>query len=121
MRRIGKTGAPVRRVVATHRCGAEYTEGLLTRAREDARAAIRDMAQGVDPTVKAKKALEAAEREKAERAANTFEAFAEDYIKLKVPKLNAARRCLYDPALHHPEVEGPSPDRDHEARRGGAH
>ena len=37
MRRIGPKGAPVRRVVAEHRCGAEYTEGLLTQAREDAR------------------------------------------------------------------------------------
>ncbi len=49
MRRIGSQGAPVRRVVAEHRCGAEYTEGLLTQAREDARAFLRLMAQGIDP------------------------------------------------------------------------
>jgi len=37
MRRVD--GKLMRRVVAEHRVGAEYTEGLLTRAREDARAA----------------------------------------------------------------------------------
>lgn len=90
MRRIGST-APVRRVVAEHRCGAEYTEGLLSQAREDARAALRDMAQGVDPRTKAEveraaalAAEKAAEQEKAERAANAFENVVEDFIKRHV-------------------------------------
>src|SRR5277367_5656906 len=50
MRRVD--GKLLRRVVAEHRVGAEYTDGLLTRAREDARAALRDMGQGVDPKQK---------------------------------------------------------------------
>ena len=84
MRRIGSKGAPVRRVVAEHRCGAEYAEGLLTRAREDARAAIRDMAQGVDPKAKAEAARAVALAAEADRAANSFEAVAEDFIKRHV-------------------------------------
>jgi integrase len=81
MRRIGPKGAPVRRVVAEHRCGAEYTEGLLTQAREDARRVIRDMAQGTDPKAKAERDREAARAAEVTRAANSFEAVAEDFIK----------------------------------------
>ena len=91
MRRIGPGGAPVRRVVAEHRCGAEYTDGLLTRAREDAREMLREMAKGVDPKAKAeaeadRQKAEAARADaaKAERAANSFEAVAEDFIKRHV-------------------------------------
>ncbi len=91
MRRIGPGGAPVRRVVGEHRCGAECTEGLLTQVREDARAALRDMAQGVDPKTKAEAEAERqkteaarAEAAKAERAANSFEAVAEEFIKRHV-------------------------------------
>jgi integrase len=80
MRRLGSQGAPVRRVVAEHRCGAEYTEGLLTQARDDARAFIRLMAQGVDPKAKAETDRAAVERDQAERAANSFEAVAEIFI-----------------------------------------
>ncbi|HEY5204347.1 MAG TPA: site-specific integrase [Roseiarcus sp.] len=84
MRRIGPKGAPVRRVVAEHRCSAEYTEGLLTQAREDARKIIRDMAQGIDPKAKAEREREAAQAAEATRAANSFEAVAEDFIKRHV-------------------------------------
>jgi integrase len=84
MRRIGSKGAPVRRVVAEHRCGAEYTEGLLTQAREDARKVIRDMAQGVDPKAKAERERESARAAAAERSANSFESVAEDFIRRHV-------------------------------------
>jgi integrase len=84
MRRLGSKGAPVRRVVAEHRCGAEYNEGLLSQAREDARAALRDMMQGVDPKAKAQREREAAHAAEATRAANSFEAVAEDFIKRHV-------------------------------------
>ena len=84
MRRLGSQGVPVRRVVAEHRCGAEYTEGLLTQAREDARALIRLMAQGIDPKAKAETERAAVEREKTDQAANSFEAVAEDFIKRHV-------------------------------------
>ena len=90
MRRIGPKGAPVRRVVAEHRCGAEYTEGLLTQAREDARASLRDMSQGVDPKQKRALAIERDTKERAERRANSFGAVAEDFIKWHVlPKLRS--------------------------------
>ena len=94
MRRVGPKGAPVRRVVAEHRCGAEYTEGLLTQAREDARAALRLMAQGVDPKAKAETDRAAAEREDAERTANSFEAVAEDFIKRYVLAMDKGRPKL---------------------------
>ena len=84
MRRIGSKGAPVRRVVAEHRCGAEYAEGLLTQARENARRVIRDMAQGIDPTAKAEREREAVRAAEATRAANSFEVVAEDFIKRHV-------------------------------------
>jgi integrase len=84
MRRIGPKGAPVRRVVADHRCGAEYTEGLLTQAREDARKVIRDMAQGVDPKARAERERDAARAAEAERSANSFESVAEDFIRRHV-------------------------------------
>ncbi len=89
MRRIGKTGSPVRRVVAKHHCGAVYAEGLLTQARADAREALREMAAGIDPNEKAAKALEIA----AEAAAMTFAAAAEDFILRHVrPHLTKAPR-----------------------------
>ena len=84
MRRIGPKGAPVRRVVAEHRCGAEYTEGLLTQAREDARRFLRDMSHGVDPKAKAEREREAVRAAEAERSANSFESVAEDFIKRHV-------------------------------------
>jgi integrase len=89
MRRV--EGKLLRRVVAQHRCGAEYTEGLLTQARKDALEAIHDMSQGVDP--KQKRALaraaelatqERVEKERVERKANSFESVAEDFIKRHV-------------------------------------
>jgi integrase len=101
MRRIGPKGAPVRRVVAEHRCGAEYTEGLLTQAREDARKVIRDMAQGIDPKAKAERELDAARAAEATRAANSFEAVAEDFIKRHVLSLDRGRPKLKSG----PEVE----------------
>ena len=64
MRRLGSQGAPVRRVVAEHRCGAEYTDGLLTQARDDARAFLRLMTQGIDPKAKAETERAAVERER---------------------------------------------------------
>lgn len=100
MRRIGPS-APVRRVVAEHRCGVEYTEGLLSHAREDARAALRDMARGIDPKAKAEveraaavAAEKAAEREKADRAANSFENVVEDFIKRHVLATDKGRPKL---------------------------
>jgi integrase len=84
MRRIGSKGSPVRRVVAEHRCGADYAEGLLTQAREDARRVVRDMAQGIDPKAKAERELEAARAAEAERSANSFESVAEDFIRRHV-------------------------------------
>jgi integrase len=89
MRRVGPQGSPVRRVVAKHHCGAAYTEGLLTQAREDARAALRDMAQGVDPKQKRALLAERAERDEAERKATSFGAVAEDFIKRHVLKLRS--------------------------------
>jgi integrase len=89
MRRVD--GKLLRRVVAEHRVGAEYTDGLLSRARDDARKALHDMSQGVDP--KQKRALaraaeiaaqERAGKELLERKANSFEAVAEDFIKRHV-------------------------------------
>jgi integrase len=89
MRRV--EGKLLRRVVAEHRTGAEYAEGLLSKAREDARKALHDMSQGVDP--KQKRALaraseiaaqERADKEKVERKANSFESVAEDFIKRHV-------------------------------------
>jgi hypothetical protein len=50
----------------------------------DARALIRLLAQGIDPRVKAEADRAAAELEKAERAANSFESVAEDFIKRHV-------------------------------------
>ncbi|HKN31186.1 MAG TPA: tyrosine-type recombinase/integrase [Roseiarcus sp.] len=85
MRRIGPKGAPVRRVVGEHRCGAQYTEGMLTQAREAARAALQDMARGVDPKQRA-----LAEQERAaERRANTFASVAEDFIWKHVASLRS--------------------------------
>jgi integrase len=89
MRRVD--GKLLRRVVAEHRVGAEYTEGLLTKARADAREVLNEMRQGVDP--KQKRALahaqaiaaeEHADKEKGERKANSFESVAEDFIKRHV-------------------------------------
>jgi integrase len=94
MRRIGSKGSPVRRVVAEHRCGAEYTEGLLTQARDDARKVIRDMAQGIDPTAKAERQREAVRAAAATRAANSFEVVAEDFIKRHVLALDRGRPKL---------------------------
>ena len=82
-RRIGAKGNPVGRKVAEHRCGVEYSEGLLTAARNKAREYLADMASGVDPSTKAVLAAEREaemqgteaaqfEREQAERAANSF-------------------------------------------------
>jgi Arm DNA-binding domain len=68
---------------ASLRCG-EYTEGLLTQAREDARAAIRDMSQGINPKAKTEPEREAVRAAAAERSANAFEAVAEDFIKRHV-------------------------------------
>ncbi len=82
MRRV--QGKLLRRVVAEHRIGAEYTEGLLSQAREDARKALRDMSQGIDPKQKRALALEQAEKQQAERRANSFGAVAEDFIKRHV-------------------------------------
>jgi len=101
MRRIGPGGSPVRRVVAEHRCGSEYTDGLLTRAREDAREMLRQMAKGVDPKAQAEAEAERqkadaarAEAAKAERAANSFEAVAEDFIKRHVLATEKGRARL---------------------------
>ena len=94
MRRLGSKGAPVRRVVAEHRCGAEYTEGLLTQARDDARAFLRLMSQGIDPKAKADADRTAAERDQADRAANSFEAVAEDFIKRHVLAIDKGRAKL---------------------------
>jgi integrase len=89
MRRVD--GKLLRRVVAEHRVGAEYSDGLLSKAREDARKALHDMSQGVDP--KKTRALaraseiaaqERADQEKVERKANSFESVAEDFIKRHV-------------------------------------
>jgi integrase len=97
MRRVD--GKLLRRVVAEHRVGAEYTEGLLSQAREDARATLRDMSHGVDPKQKRARAREQAladderaEKEHAERKANSFGAVAEDFIKRHVlPKLKSGK------------------------------
>ena len=101
MRRIGAGGSPVRRLVAEHRCGAEYAEGLLTRAREDAREILRDMAKGIDPKGKAvaeaerqKAEAARADADKAERAANSFEAVAEDFIRRHVLAVEKGRPRL---------------------------
>jgi integrase len=89
MRRVN--GKPLRRVVAEHRVGAEYTEGLLSKARSHAREVLNEMRQGVDP--KQKRALaraeelaaqERADREQVERKANSFGVVAEDFIKRHV-------------------------------------
>jgi len=88
MRRVD--GKLLRRVVAEHRVGAEYTEGLLTRAREDARAALRDMGQGVDPKQKRAIANRKEAAEHAERHANSFSVVAEEFIKRHVSKLRSA-------------------------------
>jgi hypothetical protein len=77
----------LRRVVAEHRVGAEYTEGLLTRAREDARAALRDMGQGVDPKQKRAVAQKKEAAERANRVANSFGVVAEEFIQRHVSKL----------------------------------
>jgi integrase len=82
MRRVN--GKLLRRVVAEHRVGAEYTEGLLSKARADAREVLNEMRQGVDPKQKRAQAIAAQERadkEKVERRANSFESVAEDFIK----------------------------------------
>jgi integrase len=94
MRRIGPKGAPVRRVVAEHRCGSEYTEGLLTQAREDARKFLRDMTQGVDPKAKAERERESARTAAAERSANSFESVAEDFIRRHVLATDKGRPKL---------------------------
>src|SRR5271165_1604944 len=84
-------GKLLRRVVAEHRVGAEYTEGLLSKARGDAREVLNEMRQGVDP--KQKRALAGAEelaaqdradQEQVERKANSFGVVAEDFIKRHV-------------------------------------
>ena len=89
MRRVD--GKLLRRVVAEHRVGAEYTDGLLSKARDDARKALEDMSHGVDP--KQKRAMaraaeiavqELADREQVERKANSFGVVAEDFIKWHV-------------------------------------
>jgi integrase len=88
MRRVD--GKLLRRVVAEHRVGAEYTEALLTRAREDARVALRDMGQGVDPKQKRAIAKRKEAAEHAERHANSFSVVAEEFIKRHVSKLRSA-------------------------------
>jgi integrase len=86
MRRMD--GKLLRRVVAEHRTGAEYTEGLLSNARDDARRALEDMRQGVDP--KQKRAI--AQKERLAAQANSFGAVAEDFIKRHVlPKLKTGK------------------------------
>ncbi len=94
MRRIGPKGAPVRRVVAEHRCGIEFQEGLLTQAREDARKFLRDMTQGVDPKAKAERERESARAAAAERSANSFESVAEDFIRRHVLATDKGRPKL---------------------------
>jgi integrase len=94
MRRIGSKGSPVRRVVAEHRCGAEYAEGLLTQAREDARRVVRDMASGIDPKAKAERERESARTAAAERSANSFESVAEDFIRRHVLATDKGRPKL---------------------------
>ena len=94
MRRIGPKGAPVRRVVAEHRCGAEYTEGFLTQAREDARKFQRDMTQGVDPKAKAERERESVRAAAAERSANSFESVAEDFVRRHVLATDKGRPKL---------------------------
>lgn len=104
MRRIGTGGTPVRRVVAEHRVGAEYTEGMLTAARAKARAYLDLMRAGIDPKQKAEdereaaaKAEKAARKAEADAAANRFEnvakAFLEEYVHAEEngkPKLRSA-------------------------------
>jgi len=89
MRRVD--GKLLRRVVAEHRVGAEYTEGLLSKARADAREVLDEMRRGVDP--KQKRALahaealavqERADKAQVERRANSFASVAEDFIKRHV-------------------------------------
>ncbi len=89
MRRVD--GKLLRRVVAEHRVGAEYTEGLLTQAREAAREALRDMSKGVDPKQKQAAEKERAERHHAERRANSFGTVAEEFIKRHVVKLRSGK------------------------------
>ena len=86
MRRVN--GKLLRRVVAEHRTGAEYTEGLLSNARDGARRALEDMRQGVDPTQK--RAL--AQKERLAAQANSFGVVAEEFIKRHVlPKLKTGK------------------------------
>jgi integrase len=97
MRRVD--GKLLRRVVAEHRVGAEYTDGLLSKARADAREALNEMRQGIDPKQKRARAREEelaaqerANRDKVERKANSFGVVAEDFIKRHVmPKLKSGK------------------------------
>ncbi len=106
MRRVN--GKLIRRVVGEYRIGAECREGLLTQARDSARAALRDMDDGVDP----KRRKEIKQREDAELRANSFGAVAEDFIKRHVVKLrqsseveSAIRRELISKWADRPIVE----------------
>jgi integrase len=86
MRRVD--GKLLRRVVAEHRTGADYTEGLLSNARDGARRALEDMRQGVDP--KQKRAI--AHKERLAAQANSFGVVAEDFIRRHVlPKLKTGK------------------------------
>jgi integrase len=106
MRRVN--GKLIRRVVGEYRIGTECGDGLLTQARNNARAALRDMDAGIDP----KRRMEIKQREEAELRANTFDAVAEDFIKRHVVKLrqrtevaSAIRRELVPKWSDRPIVE----------------
>lgn len=83
MRRLD--GKLLRWTLASFSIG-NYPVGMLAQAREEARAALRDVQRGVDP-----KQRHAAElREKARERENTFSAVADDFVQRHAAKLRSA-------------------------------
>jgi integrase len=81
----------------------EFPMMTLAEAREKAREWRKDIKAGIDPKVKAAREREAAEAAEATRAANSFEAVAEDFIKRHVLATDKGRPKLKSG----PEVAAP--------------
>ncbi|MCW2285681.1 integrase [Rhodoblastus acidophilus] len=80
MRRIGRAGNPVRRVVGEWRLVGDKPMMTLAEARDKARAAIEDMKAGIDPTERRQAELRAIERAKENSFSIVAEAFITEHV-----------------------------------------
>lgn len=80
MRRIGKAGNPVRRVIGEWRLAGDKPIMTLAEARDKARTAIEDMKAGIDPNERREAELRAIERTKENSFSIVAEAFIEEHV-----------------------------------------